>query len=506
LAPQAAIPPAPPKPAQLIPEERLQLDLDRAELQSNHPFLLEQDRMEAQDRIFEAQERAIEAQERALRDLNENHPVMRALKTPIPLPATPFSSDKLDRELELAQRGIEMAERAANLTWNHPVMLAQARGFGQKGRDVERVYDAGTRALDDRRYDEALEDFSQVAARAGANADGALYWKAYALNKLGRRDDALAALAELQKSYASSRWLDDAKALELQVKQSSGRPVSPEAESDEELKLLAINGLMQSDPDRAFPYLESLFKSSQSPKLKRNALFLLANSNAPRAQQMIEQIARGQANPDLQVLAIRYLGERRRTNSAQLLAEIYASSNDLGVKRSVLNALRSMRDKDRLLQIAKSEKSQDLRLEAIRTFAESGGTQAEVWQIYQAESSPEAKLQILQTLPQTGNVDRLLEIARAEKDTKLRRAAIQYLGGQRAASTGDALAAMYASEQDPEVKRAIVDSLSSQHNAKALIATAQKENDLKVKQRILERLIALHSPEANDYLMEILKK
>src|SRR5206468_1347286 len=140
-------------------------------------------------------------------------------------------------------------------------------------------------------------------------------------------------------------------------------PVTPERESDEELKLIALNGLMQSDPDRALPLLDSLLKSAQPPKIKRQAIFVLAQSNSPKGQQLLEQVARGQGNPDLQLAAIRYLGERRRQGGSNpILAEIYASSNDVNVKRAILNAFQSARDKDRLLQIAKTEKQQDLRL------------------------------------------------------------------------------------------------------------------------------------------------
>ena len=94
---------------------------------------------------------------------------------------------------------------------------------------ADSFYARGQSALDGHRWDEALNDFTQAAAKGGARADGALYWKAYVLNKLGRRDDALAAIAELRKSYAASRWLDDAKALEMEVKQANGQPVSRKA-------------------------------------------------------------------------------------------------------------------------------------------------------------------------------------------------------------------------------------------------------------------------------------
>ena len=120
------------------------------------------------------------------------------------------------------------------------------------------MYQRGQSALDQHRWDEALTDFTQVASQGGDRADGALYWKAYTLNKLGRKDDALAAIADLRKSYASSRWLQDAGALEIEVKQSSGQPVSPEAQTDEDLKLMALNGLMQTDPDKALTAVDGI--------------------------------------------------------------------------------------------------------------------------------------------------------------------------------------------------------------------------------------------------------
>src|SRR5262249_46339636 len=156
--------------------------------------------------------------------------------------------------------------------------------------------------------------------------------KAYALNKLNRRDEAQTAIADLRKNYASSRWLEDASALELQIRQAGGQNVSPESESDEDLKLLALNGLMQSDPDRALPLIENLLKSTQSPRLKKQAVFVLSQNNSARAQTLLEQIARGgNNNPDLQLTAISYLSARGRTRSSDVLWEIYNSSNDTAV-------------------------------------------------------------------------------------------------------------------------------------------------------------------------------
>ena len=103
--------------------------------------------------------------------------------------------------------------------------------------------------------------------------------------------------------------------------------MTPEAESDEDLKLMAINGLVQSDPERALPLVENLLKTSSSPKLKERALFVLAQSNTPRGKQVLEQVARGGAgNPDLQLKAVSYISaSSKRTDNKQLLWEIYSS-------------------------------------------------------------------------------------------------------------------------------------------------------------------------------------
>jgi hypothetical protein len=402
-----------------------------------------------------------------------------------------------------------MAKQAA-LNFNYDSGLAfLPQGFkGRSGRNEgdDREYERGQRALDSRNWDDALERFTQVASAGGSRADGALYWKAYALAKLGRRDQAVAAIAELRKSYATSRWLEDAKALELEVKQASGQPVRPEAESDEELKLMAINGLVQSDPERALPLLENLLKTSISPKLKERALFVLAQSNSARGKQVLEQVARGGAgNPDLQLKAISYIAaSSKRTDNKQLLWEIYSSSNDNQVKRSVLNGLKSSNDKEHLLQIAKTEKSLQLRQDAI-SYLGSNGAQAELWQIYQGETSPEVKQQIVHAMISSGSADRLTEIAKTEKDPKLRREAIHALGSMNSTKTGDTLVSIYASETDPAMKRNIMDSLHGQRNVKGLVDLARKETDPAMKREIVSRLSNMRSKEAADYLMELLK-
>jgi TolA-binding protein len=194
--------------------------------------------------------------------------------------------------------------------------------INMRSTNEDRLYESGKNSLDSHRFDDALNAFSELVNRGGSKVEGALYYKAYTLNKLGRRDEALNTIAELHKAYPNSRWMDDAKALEVEVKQAAGKPVSPAEVNDDEIKLLAINGLMQTDPERAFPVLEGLIKGAHSPALKKQAVFVLAQNQSPRAQALLEQIARGATgNPDLQLRALSFFVDTKaKPNRAQLLA------------------------------------------------------------------------------------------------------------------------------------------------------------------------------------------
>ena len=53
--------------------------------------------------------------------------------------------------------------------------------------------------------------------------------------------------------------------------------------------LLALNSLMNTDPDRSVPMLEKLLKSSNSPRLKERALFVLAQNRSQRSRELLAE-------------------------------------------------------------------------------------------------------------------------------------------------------------------------------------------------------------------------
>jgi HEAT repeat protein len=345
---------------------------------------------------------------------------------------------QLRMNLELAQ---DIAPKAP-LPPMPPMPMGQGRN---KTLYFSGSYESGKQALDNHNYDKAVEIFDKVidAKNPSSRADGAYYWKAYALNKLGKRDEALAALAQLSKQFPQSGWVNDAKALEAEVQQAKGQPVSPENQADEDLRLYAINALMNSDADRAVPLLEGLLNNPKmSPKLKERALFVLAQSRTDKAHEIVGRYAKGASNPDLQLTAVQYLGTFRSTESRQLLADVYKSSNDLNVKRSVLRSFEMSRDFEHLTGIAKSEQNVELRGEAIRQLGNLHDDQSvpSLVAIYGSESDKNIKREILNSLANQGAVKQLIECARKESDPELKRDAVRRLSQMKSKEALDYLA------------------------------------------------------------------
>ena len=412
------------------------------------------------------------------------------------------SDDKQDQDQEKRDREQEARDREQE---------KRDREQEKRDREQERVernselYDAGREALDEDRYDRAESKFEELAALNGPQTDAALYWKAYAENRLGKRDTALATIADLKHRFPQSRWLKDASALEIDVRQRAGQPAHPESQSDDDLKMLAIQGLMNSDPERAMPLLEKVLNGTATPREKSKALFVIAQSGSPQAREILGRIASGQSNPELQRKAVEYLGMFGGGESRKTLADVYAKTSDESVKRAILKSYMISGDKADLFAAAKSEKDVTLRRDAIRQLGLIHGVD-ELQQLYQKESSTEVKREILQAFFLAGESNRLAEAARNEKDPELRRAAVRNLGLINSTDSANALQSIYSKETDRDVRREVLNAYFIQGNAAGLVSIARNEKDPELKKEAVSKLALMHDKAATDYLMEILQK
>jgi hypothetical protein len=64
---------------------------------------------------------------------------------------------------------------------------------------------------------------------------------------------------------------------------------------------------------------------------------------------------------------------------------------------------------------------------------------------------------------------------------------------------------IYNADSSSEIRRAIVNALFIQPNAKALVDLVGAEKDPSVKKEIVSKLSLMHTPEAANYILRLLK-
>jgi hypothetical protein len=259
------------------------------------------------------------------------------------------------------------------------------------------AYTTGTRAMDEHRWQDAVSAFDKVVSEKGKRVDAALYWKAYSLNKLGKTPLAIATCEQLHSQFSGSTWNKDcdaisvdvqvdAKAIGDHVKVRTDRvrpyvkmaPFSYDMDrgdncgargSDEDLKMLALNSLLNKDPTTALPLLRGILSGNQSPCVKKRALFVLAQSKSPEAEGILHDAALGKLDPQLQGQAIQAIAVFQGKRANDTLAEVYRTTTDPKIKSSIISAMFITKDAPRMVEMARSEKDLELKRRIVSELA-----------------------------------------------------------------------------------------------------------------------------------------
>jgi len=264
------------------------------------------------------------------------------------------------------------------------------------------TYATATRELNDQRWADAARDFDKVIAAHGPNADAAMYWKAYALQKLNRDRDAITICNKLRAQFPSSNWNTDCTTLTISNNvpltisitdeatllskeastlnstltssglsgsgwaQSSARPWGKaKPATDEDIQMLAVNSLMYQDPAQAIPMLRSILTSNRSEDFKQHAFFVLTQSKSPEATALLHDALMGKLGPENQLHAIQAAGIFKGRIESPTLLEIYRTTQSKEVKEAVLSALFLANDATNLVDLARAERNLDRKEEIV---------------------------------------------------------------------------------------------------------------------------------------------
>jgi len=210
---------------------------------------------------------------------------------------------------------------------------------------------------------------------------------------------------------------------------------------DQETREQAVFWLGQVRSDRAVPLLEDLLKNSKDNEIKNKALFALSQQSAPRAGQVLRDFAeRETEDQELREQAIFWLGQKRSEDNATYLKGLYSRVKTDALKEKIIFSLSQQRNfgnAEWIMKIALDPKeSIEMRKQALFWAGQNGGASTESFaSLYDKMTDSEIKEQLIFVLSQRGRdgkaLEKLMDIAKTDKDKELRSKAVFWLGQSR---------------------------------------------------------------------------
>ena len=339
--------------------------------------------------------------------------------------------------------------------------LAQSGDADAAGEVAERAHEMAEAAHEAREQGHEASEAAQAAreeAREG-NASGSRRGSSGASCGNDEDDDRVAALnALLQMSpdravpilrRVLARRDQCSEVLRRKAVFLVAQKVTPETENilldamrndpDGEVREQAVFWLSQVPTEKAVDALEQILFTSKDSNLREKALFALSQHRSPRGGTILRGVARSDSMPnDVREKAIFWIGQRRSTENATFLRELYTRLRDEELKEKVLFSVSQMRGEGNekwLTDIATdSRESIEMRKKALFWAGQGGMSATDLVAMYDRLTDVEMKDQTIFVLSQKRDraaVDKLMSIAKTEKDRELRKKAVFWLSQSR---------------------------------------------------------------------------
>jgi HEAT repeat protein len=393
-------------------------------------------------------------------------------------------------------------------------LLALGSAAPAQRQPADTLLRAGREALNANEYRKAVALLKQVTDKypSTAQAGDALYWRAYAQYQSGIErnsrvdlDEALAALKEYQRAFAKAPMAGDARDLLPRVQAAlaklgdanAAQNVSREAgklgaqgcDPNDDMKIAALDGLMQMDADAAIPILAKVLQNRApcSENLRKHAVFVLSQKRRDDATTLLLTAARADPSAEVRADAVTWLGQIRTERASVALDSILFTTTDHDLRDKALFALsqqRSPRAGQSLRKFADDERNPaDLRGQAVFWLGDSRLGDLEFFRaLFKKTKDEEVRGQIFQAVSNLRAADAtrwMIELARDKTiDVESRKNAIFWASQSRAVNLDD-LATLYGqSRGEDEIQDQILFAYSQRREPAAvdkLIAVASND-------------------------------
>ncbi|HSE97490.1 MAG TPA: HEAT repeat domain-containing protein, partial [Blastocatellia bacterium] len=241
----------------------------------------------------------------------------------------------------------------------------------------------GRDLIEDEEFSKAAAVFSEFirAYPSDKNVDAALYYLAFSQKKMAKYQESVATLQRLLNEHSKSSWINDAKAMKIEVDALLGNREALEDElnkADTEIKSIALQGLFQNNPDRAAEVAAEILKpdSKASRRLKENALNMLGQYRGKQSSAIFLDVARRNTDMKLRRSAIYWLGRTGDETILNGLRDMAVTSTEREISRAALGAIAQQsgtRPNEILVEIARTAPNVEVRKAAVQWLGQRSG-------------------------------------------------------------------------------------------------------------------------------------
>ena len=245
---------------------------------------------------------------------------------------------------------------------------------------------------------------------------------------LARRDQCSEILRRKAVFLVSQKRGDEAADILVETAKND-----PDAETREQ----AVFWLSQVNSSKAIPLLEQILKSAPNEKMQDQAIFALSQKSDDRAQAVLRDYAgREDVSDHAREQAIFWLGQRRSDENAKFLRDLFSKTSSNAAREKIIFSISQTNatgnDQWLLDQALNTKNSMDMRKNALFWAGQNGSLDmARIGALYDKAPEPAFKKQVIFVLSQRGKsseaIDKLIDIAKNEKDKELRKEAIFWL-------------------------------------------------------------------------------
>lgn len=458
-----------------------------------------------------------------------------------------------------------LATRSARLATEPP-----AAAWPQDQGDS--LYRAGREALNAGRYERAAAAFDRIADRypRSAYAGDALYWAAFARYRLGGTSNLKAALRRLAQQadrYPQAATRKDGDVLAARINGELARlgnadaaesvyvaavppvpPAPPAAAApgvsgavpavpsaapagagaqggcaggeDDDVRLAALNALLQMDSERALPILKQVLqrRDACSAELRRKAVFLVSQKRGPGVEDILLNAARNDPDREVRTQAVFWLSQVNTDRAVSALDSVLLGSHDPDVQEKAIFAL-SQHDSPRAAEILRRfvdrpDVAEDLKEKAIFWIGQQDSPENLKYleDVYPRLSNEDLKEKLVFSVSQMQDPEAgrwLMALAlNPNEPLELRKKALFWVGQDRQVPIAD-LTKLYDTMNDRDMKEQLIFVYSQRNEPQALdelMAIAENEKDPELRRKAIFWLGQSRDPRVADFLARLIGK